>query len=52
MKMEVWLYLSTVITPDFLQGLEINMSKIIFQKISLKLYHAFEMGQSLFLNMI
>lgn len=35
MKAEAVLYLSTLTAPDFLQGLEINMSRIIFQKISL-----------------
>lgn len=44
--------LSTLIAPDFFQGLEINMPRIIVQKISLTFYHAFKMSQSLFLNTI
>lgn len=42
----------TMSAPDFLQGLEINIPRIIVQKISLTFYPAFKMGESLFSNMI
>lgn len=41
--MEDWWYLPIPLTPDF----HMNVSAIIFQKISPTFYHAFKMDQSL-----